>query len=97
LRTSPVRTCSIEDFAIMWLLWVGVTLLVLKLLDFWIFGELSWWWVALPFVAAFVWFEAFERRMGWDKKQAFDEIDQAKAKRIREQLDRDKDVSRHRR
>jgi small Trp-rich protein len=74
----------------MWLLWLGVALLVLKLLDVPYVGTLSWWWVSLPFVLAFIWFEVFERRLGLDKKKAFDEIDKAKTERVRKQLERDK-------
>jgi small Trp-rich protein len=74
----------------MWLLWLGVALLVLKLLDVPYVGMLSWWWVSLPFVLAFIWFEVFERRLGLDKKKAFDEIDKAKTERVRKQLERDK-------
>lgn len=75
----------------MWLIWVGVSLIVLKLLevvDF--FTNLSWWWIAVPFVLALIWFELFERRLGLDKKKAFDEIDAHKKKRIQEALGRDK-------
>lgn len=73
----------------MWLLLVGLLLLVSKLLDFGPLGSLSWWWVVLPFVAAFIWWEFFERRLGLDKKKAFDEIDKAKKDRIARALERD--------
>ena len=33
----------------MWFVWVGVAMIVLKVLDISVFSELSWWWVALPF------------------------------------------------
>jgi small Trp-rich protein len=73
----------------MWLLFVGLALLVSKLLDFGPLADLSWWWVILPFVLAFVWWEFFERRLGLDKKKAFDELDKAKKERIARALERD--------
>jgi len=71
----------------MWLLWLGVALIVLKLLEFIVFAELSWWWIALVFALAMIWFEVFERRLGLDKKKAFDEIDAHKKRRIQQALD----------
>lgn len=79
----------------MWLLLVGLLLLVSKLLDFGPLAELSWWWVWLPFLLALIWWEFFERRLGLDKKKAFDELEQAKQERIARALGSDK--SRHRR
>jgi small Trp-rich protein len=74
----------------MWLLIVGLVLLLSKLLDFGPLADLSWWWVILPFVAALIWWEVFERRLGLDKKKAFDEIEKAKKDRIARALERDK-------
>jgi len=75
----------------MWLVWVGVALIVLKLLEVHsFFANLSWWWVTVPFVLAMIWFELFERRLGLDKKKVFDEMDAHKKKRIKEALERDK-------
>lgn len=74
----------------MWLLWLGVALAVLKLLGISVFAEMSWWWVAVPFALAFIWFELFERRLGLDKKKAFDEVERAKQERIKRALERDK-------
>jgi small Trp-rich protein len=73
----------------MWLLFVGIALLVSKLLEFGPLADLSWWWVILPFVLAFVWWEFIERRLGLDKKKAFDELDKAKKERIARALERD--------
>ncbi len=80
---------ALRDFD-MWLLWLGVALLVLKLLGISVFADLSWWWVALPFVLALIWFELFEKRLGLDKKKAFDELERAKQERIKKALERDK-------
>ena len=74
----------------MWLLLVGIVLLVSKLLEFGPLAELSWWWVLLPFVLAFIWWETFERWFGLDKKKAFDELQKAKDERIARTLERDK-------
>jgi len=69
------------------MLWVGLVLLVLKLAEIGPVADLSWWWVVLPFIGAFIWFEAFEKRLGMDKKKAFDELDRAKQERIKKQMD----------
>jgi small Trp-rich protein len=74
----------------MWILYVGLVLLVSKLLDLGPLADLSWWWVVLPFVLALIWWEVFERRFGLDKKKAFDELDRAKKERVARALERDK-------
>jgi small Trp-rich protein len=75
----------------MWLVWLGVGLILLKLLEIGeYFTTLSWWWITVPFLLAFVWFELVERRLGMDKKKAFDEIDKAKKVRIQRALDQGK-------
>jgi len=71
----------------MWLLWLGVALIVLKLLEISVFATLSWWWIALVFGLAMIWFEVFERRLGLDKKKAFDEMEAHKKRRIQQALD----------
>ena len=74
----------------MWLIWLGVVLIVLKLLEISVFATMSWWWITVPFVLAFLWFELVERRLGLDKKKAFDEIDKIKKLRIERALDANK-------
>ena len=74
----------------MWFVWVGVAMIILKVLEISVFSELSWWWVALPFGVGFLWFELVEKRLGMDKKKAFDEIDKAKKDRIKKRLETDK-------
>jgi small Trp-rich protein len=74
----------------MWIFLIGLVLLVGKLLEIGPLAELSWLWVLLPFGIALVWWEIFERRLGLDKKKAFDELDQAKKDRIARALERDK-------
>jgi small Trp-rich protein len=71
----------------MWLIWAGVALIALKMFEISVFAELSWWWVVLPLGLALLWFELVERRLGWDKKKAFDEIDKVKQDRIKKGLE----------
>ncbi len=81
----------------MWLLYIGLALLLSKLLEFGPLADVSWWWVIVPFVLALIWWEVFERRLGLDKKKAFDEMEQAKKERIARALERDKAGRVHRR
>jgi small Trp-rich protein len=74
----------------MWLIWLGVALIVLKMLEISVFATMSWWWIVLLAVVAFVWFEFVERRLGLDKKKAFDEYDEAKKRRIDQALEANK-------
>jgi len=74
----------------MWLVWVGVIFIVLKVWDPSFMTDVSWWWVVPPFAAALFWFEIVERRLGLDKKKAFDEIDNYKKVRIQRALEADK-------
>lgn len=71
----------------MWMLWIAVVALLLWYFDIGFMGAISGWWIALLFGLAFVWFELFERRLGLDKKKAFDELDKAKKERIRKQME----------
>lgn len=74
----------------MWLIWLGVVLIVLKVLELGPFAAMSWWWIVLLGAIAFVWFEFIERRLGLDKKKAFDEIDKVKKLRIQRALEANK-------
>ena len=74
----------------MWLIWLGVVLIVLKVLEISVFATMSWWWIVLLAAVAFVWFEFIERRLGLDKKKAFDEYDEAKKRRIEQALEANK-------
>lgn len=71
----------------MWLIWLAVALIVLKVLEVSVFATLSWWWVITPLALAFIWFEFIERYVGMDKKKAFDEIDKVKKLRIERALE----------
>nr|WP_314624776.1 TIGR04438 family Trp-rich protein [uncultured Noviherbaspirillum sp.] len=46
------------------------------------FAELSWWWIAALFAAAFIWFEYIEKMLGRDKRRAHDESEAARQKRV---------------
>ena len=81
----------------MWLIWVGLVLLAVRLLGWLGLDRVSWWWVGLPFLLALFWFEVIERRLGFDKKKAFDEIEKARKLRIKTALERDAAGSRYRR
>ena len=81
----------------MWLIWLGVALIVLKALEISVFATWSWWWITVPFVVAFLWFELVERRLGMDKKKAFNEVDKIKKQRIERALEADKARGRGRR
>jgi small Trp-rich protein len=77
-----------------WLLWLGVVLVILKVLEISVFADLSWWWITVPFVLSMIWFEIFERRLGLDKKKAFDEMEAHKKKRIKDALESSKRIRR---
>jgi small Trp-rich protein len=70
----------------MWLIWTGVALLLLHLAGIGPFAEMKWYWWALPFGLAVIWFEVIERTFGLDRKKGFDEMDAAKRKRIQKAL-----------
>lgn len=53
----------------MYLVWLGAILILLKLLDFGLLIEVSWWWILAPLVAAFVWFEWLEKLVGLDRRK----------------------------
>lgn len=66
----------------MYLLAAALIILVLKLLELPPVGAWSWWWVVLPFVLSFLWFEFGESLFGFDKKQR-DELDMERNRRAR--------------
>ncbi|MFK7964114.1 MAG: TIGR04438 family Trp-rich protein [Burkholderiaceae bacterium] len=72
----------------MYLIWLGVALMLGKVLEFEPLAEMSWWWAVAPFAVAFVWFEGLEPALGFDKrkKQREAEDDQAKRERIQAQF-----------
>ena len=71
----------------MWLIWIGVALIVLKVLEVSVFATLSWWWITVPFALALLWFELIEQRLGLDMKMGFYEMVAQKKKRIKDALE----------
>ena len=62
-----------------------VTLTGLKFFEVSFMHDVSWWWITGLFFLTLVWFEVFERLLGFDKKQIhknFAEIQKARLKRI---------------
>ena len=77
----------------MWMLWTGVILLGLWFAGVEPLASLNGWWIALPFLLAFVWFDIIEERLGFNKnKRAMDEMEKAKKERIKKGMERDKNV-----
>ena len=56
------------------LVWAGVALLLLKLLEIGPVAELSWWWVLAPFGLGLLWFEFGERIFGMDRRKGDEEV-----------------------
>lgn len=73
------------------LVWTGILLIVLKLLQVGPLADLSWWWILTPLAAAFVWFELLESKFGFDRSRADQtEWQQGRKKRIADTLGLDK-------
>lgn len=68
----------------MYLIWLGVALMLAKVLELGPMGTMSWWWALAPFALAFVWFEFLEPALGFDKQKKAKEAanDQARRERI---------------
>lgn len=72
----------------MWMIWLGTILVVVRFFEIGWFASLSWWWVAVPFALAFVYFEVLEPMFSLDKKKTRDESELYKKKRLAKQLER---------
>jgi small Trp-rich protein len=70
----------------MWLIWIGVALMLLHFAGIGPFADMKWWWWALPFGLAVIWFELIERTFGLDRKKGFDEMERTKRRRIQKAL-----------
>jgi len=59
---------------------IGVLLIVAKLAGLAPFDQLSWWWVALPFGLAVLWWE-FADASGWTRRRVMDKMEAKKVER----------------
>jgi small Trp-rich protein len=46
------------------------------------FANLSWWWIGLLLLIAFIWFEFIERMLGLDKRKAHEQMEKARKERV---------------
>jgi small Trp-rich protein len=46
------------------------------------FANLSWWWISLLLLIAFIWFEFIERMLGLDKRKAHEQMETARKERV---------------
>ena len=68
----------------MYLLFLGLSLMVLKYLEIGFVAGLSWWWVLSPFALAVAWW-AWADATGYTKRKAMVKMDQKKQNRINRQ------------
>lgn len=54
----------------MFLVVVAAIILLLKIAGVAPVANWSWWWIALPWVIVFVWWEVLAPMIGWNKSQA---------------------------
>jgi small Trp-rich protein len=59
---------------------IGTALLILRAAEIGPFAELSWWWVALPFITITLWW-AFADATGITQRKAMDKMEERKVKR----------------
>ncbi len=59
-------------------------LIALRYFEIGPFATMSWWWVVLVAVIAFIWFEFIERMLGLDKRGAADKNEKMRAQRVKE-------------
>ena len=70
----------------MWLVIVGVLLLVLKMAGVGLVASWSWWWVAVPFALAVVYWQLADS-VGWTQRAATRRADARVQRRREEWLD----------
>ena len=64
---------------------IGVLLLVMKVAEFGVVAEWSWWGILSPFAAAVVWW-AWADATGYTKRREMDKMDARQVKRRQENL-----------
>jgi small Trp-rich protein len=74
--------------AVMPLIITIVALSLLKYFEIGPFADLSWWWIAALFAAAFVWFEFVEKIFGLDKRKAHEQLEQARQERVKKTFEK---------
>jgi len=57
-------------------------LVLLRVMEFGPFADLSWGWIIGLMVLAYIWFEFIEKMLGLDKRKAHDDLDKARADRV---------------
>lgn len=60
-----------------------VVLTLLRVFEIGPFAGMSWWWIVALFGVAFVWFEFLEKMLGFDKRKANEQLEQARQERVR--------------
>jgi small Trp-rich protein len=65
---------------------IGVLLIALKLAEVGFMADLSWWWMAVPFGLAVLWWE-FADGSGWTKRKAMDKMERRKVERRDRQME----------
>lgn len=65
---------------------LALVFIVLKFLDLGFMATVSWWWLAVPLVAAALWWE-FADKVGYTQKKAMDRLDAKKEERRRRTLE----------
>ncbi|MEO6919526.1 MAG: TIGR04438 family Trp-rich protein [Collimonas sp.] len=67
-----------------------VALIALKYFAIGPFAGMSWWWIAGLMAIAFIWFEFLERMFGLDKRKAHEELEKARADRVKKTFEKHK-------
>lgn len=65
-------------------------LTLLKYMEVSFLDSVSWWWIVGLMVIAFLWFEFFERMLGFDKNKADTQTEIMKKNRLKRSFDKKK-------
>jgi small Trp-rich protein len=68
----------------MYLIILIVALAALRYFEVSIFADLSWWWIGLIMVLAFIWFEFIEKMLGLDKRRAHETLEKMRDERVKD-------------
>lgn len=62
-------------------------LIIVKYFEVGPFVNLSWWWIGALMGIAFLWFEFFERMLGFDSREkAHEQLDKARKERVKNEF-----------